>query len=217
MFLLDKPYFNDFNSTIEVIENQSFNITLQANAYPLPIIYTWFHPEGRQLMNDQLNIFINQGELILKNIQRNDLGIYRCIATNSIGSTEINFTLNVLCMWKIYSLKYFFFSNINILDGPIITRTQGYSISEALIPGSSAILSCVIDGNPIDLNNIRWLKDNKELSFDQWEKRIEGKEVSIIQKSIQRDDAGLYTCEIHNQFGNNLANLPLFIQCKILF
>ncbi len=98
IFLLDKPYFNDFNSTIEIIENQLFNITLQANAYPLPISYTWFHPEGRQLMNDQLNIFINQGELIIKNIQRNDLGIYRCIATNSIGNTEVNFTLNVLCM-----------------------------------------------------------------------------------------------------------------------
>jgi hypothetical protein len=53
-------------------------------------------------MNDQLNIFINQGELIIKNIQRNDLGIYRCIATNSIGNTEVNFTLNVLCMLNFF-------------------------------------------------------------------------------------------------------------------
>jgi len=95
---LDKPYFHDFNSSIQVIENQTCNITLEANAYPLPIHYTWFHPSGRQLMNDQLNIFINQGQLALINVQRNDFGIYRCIATNPIGSTEVNLTLNVLCM-----------------------------------------------------------------------------------------------------------------------
>lgn len=72
----------------------------------MPISYTWFHPEGRQLMNDQLNIFVDQGQLVLIDVRRNDLGIYRCIATNSIGSTEVNFTLNVLCMFDLI----FFFS-----------------------------------------------------------------------------------------------------------
>jgi hypothetical protein len=98
---LDKPYFSNFNSLFEVNEHQSFNITLTANAYPLPISYTWFHPTGRQLMNDQLNIFVNDNQLSLMNIQRTDLGVYRYLAMNSIGTTEINFTLNVLCMSKI--------------------------------------------------------------------------------------------------------------------
>ena len=79
-------------------ENQSFNITLEASAYPMPINYIWFHPSGRQLLNDQSRIFINQGQLSITNIQKNDLGVYRCIATNAYGSTEVNFTLNVLCM-----------------------------------------------------------------------------------------------------------------------
>ncbi|CAF1528193.1 unnamed protein product [Rotaria sp. Silwood1] len=193
LYVNHKPYFHDFNRTIDVKENQSFNITLEANAYPMPISYTWFHPSGRQLMNDQLNIFVNQGQLSLINIQRTDLGIYRCIATNPIGYTEVNFTLNVLY-------------------GPVIIRTQGYSISEPLMPGSSAILICVIDGNPIDLNKVRWFKDNQEISFDQWEKRIEGNEASLIRKSINREDAGQYSCEIDNQFGNSYAKLPLIVQ-----
>lgn len=79
------------------------------------------------------------------------------------------------------------------------------------------MLSCVIDANPVDLNTVQWYKNNQEISFDQWEKRIEGKEASIIKKSIQRDDAGQYTCEIQNQFGNNRATLSLFIQCKIFY
>lgn len=84
------------------------------------------------------------------------------------------------------------------------------------MPGSSAILSCVIDGNPIDLNGIRWFKDNQELSFDQWEKRIERNEASIIRKSIHREDSGQYACEIENQFGNSHATLPLIVQCLFL-
>lgn len=104
--------------------------------------------------------------------------------------------------------------SLRILAGPTITRTQGYSLSEALIPGSSATLSCVIDGNPVDLNAVRWLKNQEEISSDHWEKRIDGREVSIIRKSIQLDDAGEYTCETSNSFGTNRAILSLFIQCK---
>lgn len=91
MILIDKPYFQKFDSSYEIQENQTFNLTLHANAYPLPINYTWHHPQNKQIMN-------NKGELIIINVQRNDLGVYRCIATNSIGSTEVNFTLNVICM-----------------------------------------------------------------------------------------------------------------------
>ena len=45
----------------------------EANAYPIPLSYTWFHPSGRQLMNDQLNKFVDQKKLSLINVQRRDL------------------------------------------------------------------------------------------------------------------------------------------------
>ncbi|UJR14891.1 hypothetical protein I4U23_001875 [Adineta vaga] len=188
-----KPYFRDFYTLIEVKENQSFNSTLEANGYPMPITYQWFHPSGRQLMNDQMNIFVNQGQLALTNIQRNDAGSYRCVASNLVGSTEVNFTLNVLY-------------------GPIITRTQGYSLTEALMPGSSAILLCVVNSNPMNISTTRWFRDNQEISYDQWEKRIRDNEVSLIRKSVQREDAGLYLCEIDNQLGSSRATVPLVIQ-----
>lgn len=96
--LLDKPHFHDFDAYADVIANQSFNITLEASAYPMPITYAWFHPSGRQLFTDQTRIFINQGRLSITSVQKTDLGVYRCVATNAYGSAEVNFTLNVLCM-----------------------------------------------------------------------------------------------------------------------
>ena len=104
---------------------------------------------------------------------------------------------------------------LNIIDGPSISRTQGYAVTEALMPGSSAILLCVINSNPMNISNIRWFKDNQEISTDLWEKRIDGNETSLIRKSVQRDDAGQYVCEVENQLGSTRATLPLVIQCNL--
>jgi hypothetical protein len=87
------------------------------------------------------------------------------------------------------------------------------------MPGSSVTLLCIIDANPIELSNIRWFKNNDELSLinngAQWERRVEGTEASLIGKSIRKDDAGQYACEIENPFGNSRATIPLVVQCKI--
>lgn len=89
------------------------------------------------------------------------------------------------------------------------------------MPGSSVTLICVIDGNPIDLNTIKWFKNNEELSLmnnaGQWERHIEGTEASLITKFIRQNDAGQYACEIENAYGNSRATLPLVVQCKFSF
>jgi len=103
-------------------------------------------------------------------------------------------------------------------DGPVITRTRGYSISEAASPGSTVTLLCIIDGNPVDLSNVKWFKNNDELSLintgAQWERRVEGNEASLIGKSIRKSDAGQYACEIENSYGNSRATIPLVVECK---
>jgi hypothetical protein len=48
----------------------------------------------------------------------------------------------------------------------------------------------------------------------QWERRIEGNEASIIGKSIRKEDAGQYACEIANQYNNSRETIPLVVQCK---
>ena len=92
---------------------------------------------------------------------------------------------------------------------------------EAIAPGSSATLLCVIDANPIDLNNIKWFKNDKELTLmnngAQWERRIEGNEASLIGRFVQKQDAGQYACEIENAYGNSRATIPLVVQCKVFF
>lgn len=76
------------------------------------------------------------------------------------------------------------------------------------MPGSSARLVCLIDGNPIDLTRIRWYKDNQQI--DDWQTNG----TVAIKSQIHRDDAGEYQCEVSNEFGQSRRSTSLFVQCK---
>ena len=86
------------------------------------------------------------------------------------------------------------------------------------MPGTSATLLCVVDANPLELNKLRWFKDAEELLLTnrdaQWERRIEGNEASLIARSVRREDAAQYACEIDNALGNSRATVPLSVQCQ---
>lgn len=68
------------------------------------------------------------------------------------------------------------------------------------------------------MSRIRWFKNGQEISTTtqavQWEQRFENTETSLIARSIRREDAGQYACEIENAYGSNRALLPLVVQCK---
>lgn len=102
----------------------------------------------------------------------------------------------------------------SVQDGPVVTRTRAYPVSEAAVPGTTVTLLCAIDANPIELSRIRWLKNDQEVAFSQWEQRFEGTDATLISKSIRREDAGQYACEIENAYGTSRATLPLIVQCK---
>ena len=91
---------------------------------------------------------------------------------------------------------------------------------EAVTPGSSVTLSCTIDANPIDLSKIRWYKNSEDLSSIsngvRWERRVEGNEVSLIGRSVYKEDAGQYACEIDNPYGSDRGTMPLVVQCKFV-
>ncbi|CAF1101020.1 unnamed protein product, partial [Didymodactylos carnosus] len=189
-----KPHFNDYDPFADVKENQSFNLTLEAIGYPMPVTYTWYHPSGRALVTGQAYT-VQQGHLSIRSITKTDLGVYRCQATNTIGTTETNFTLNVLY-------------------APVVTKTIGFSSFDAVTPGATVTLKCQIEANPINLSNIRWFKNSVPIIQNgiRFERQFVLNEASLIIRSVRKEDAGQYTCEIENPFGQNQANVPLVVK-----
>ena len=86
VFFKDRPKFSSsFNRTISIEENQSMNFSLIATAFPLSINFSCE------------KFFVVENEILLTNVQRNQSGSFVCFATNSLGTTSIELTLNVFC------------------------------------------------------------------------------------------------------------------------
>ena len=91
---IDKPEFLEPPSKeLNLIELSSSLINLTAVANPNDISYNWYR-SGPEMSSR----FKPKGPLLnITKIDRNDAGIYKCEASNNIGSREVSFVINVHC------------------------------------------------------------------------------------------------------------------------
>lgn len=98
------------SSTVVGVEGESLVVTLQANANPMSIIYTWSKDSLIIPTSDVLSdtnadggieleqrIYADNSHLNFTKLLRSDAGIYMCEARNSQGSTNLNVTVVVEC------------------------------------------------------------------------------------------------------------------------
>jgi hypothetical protein len=92
-----KPRFDFFNSSTTVASFNGKNIRLQCKAIgqPVPII-TWYNPQG---LNITEGINSNHGSslITIKTTSDSDYGLYKCKATNNIGSDKHFINVARLC------------------------------------------------------------------------------------------------------------------------
>ncbi|CAF4415016.1 unnamed protein product, partial [Didymodactylos carnosus] len=96
-------------------------------------------------------------------------------------------------------------------DAPTVTKTHGFSSFDAVTPGTTVTLKCQIDANPMNLSNVRWYKQSIPIVQNgiRFERRFELNEASLIIRSVRKEDAGQYACEIENPFGQNRMDVAL--------
>lgn len=85
---------------MEVDIGDNFNLDCRAQGYPRPNI-SWIRADGKPLGNGMAKF---NGEVLrLRNISMNDRGVYKCIATNLIGSgAEWTLKISVRCKNVVY-------------------------------------------------------------------------------------------------------------------
>lgn len=78
------PVFNHTQPNVTIRESSSVMLHCNATGNPSPTIHWSYIKQG-------LTTKISIGEsLLLKNMQRNESGIYRCIAKNEVGNKAIS-------------------------------------------------------------------------------------------------------------------------------
>ncbi|XP_023605093.1 hemicentin-1-like, partial [Myotis lucifugus] len=122
-----------------VVVNNPIQLECKAAGNPLPVI-TWYK-DNRPLAGSTSVAFLNRGQIIeIESAQIADAGIYKCVAINSAGATELYYSLQV----------------------HVPPSISGSSNVVAVVVNNLVRLECEARGIPAP--SLTWLKDGSPVS-----------------------------------------------------
>ncbi|GFR66575.1 hemicentin-1 [Elysia marginata] len=139
---------------------------------------------------------LGDNTLYILSAQNSDSGSYRCIATNSIGTTSSN-----LVTVSVTSIP-----QVNVLAPPT-------SVTEGT---SQLTLTCTVTSNPAP-TSVSWLKGGVVLETSSQPAKYQGGTVatpSLTIRSIDRSDSGAYTCVVVNSVGTGSSGV---VQLNVVY
>ncbi|XP_022244976.1 synaptogenesis protein syg-2-like isoform X2 [Limulus polyphemus] len=201
--ILYKPRFLVQNlERFDVLEGESAHINVTVKANPSSISYQWFQ-EGQLIIDPSSsalwithgphshNVFARGSVLEIPKVSRNHAGLYVCEAANSEGATKIEIIINVLYQATITKFSHTVLAN----------------------PGDDAQFECIVNGNPLTDDTIRWARSG----FDKLRTQVvSSRGHSILNVfNVSRKDAGEFHCLAYNGIGEETeARIQLVVKFK---
>ncbi|XP_019490993.1 PREDICTED: hemicentin-1 [Hipposideros armiger] len=167
-----------------VVANSPIQLECKAAGNPLPAI-TWYK-DNRPLSGSTGVTFLNRGQILdIESAQITDAGIYKCVAINSAGATEL-------------------FYNLQVHVPPSIS---GSNNMVAVVVNNLVRLECEARGIPAP--SLTWLKDGSPVSgFANGIQVLSGGRILALT-SAQISDTGRYTCVAVNAAGEKQRDIEL--------
>ncbi|KAI4563342.1 hypothetical protein MJT46_010951, partial [Ovis ammon polii x Ovis aries] len=146
---------------------------------------TWYK-DNRPLSDSSSVTFLNRGQIInIESAQITDAGIYKCVAINSAGATELLYSLQVHVPPSIF----------------------GSNDMVAVVVNNLVRLECEARGIPAP--SLTWLKDGSPVaSFVNGIQILSGGRILALT-SAQISDTGRYTCVAINAAGEKQRDIDL--------
>ncbi|KAM4696629.1 hemicentin-2 [Rhinophrynus dorsalis] len=172
----------DVNQT--VVENIPASLECLASGNPLPVV-TWYR--GEQLLSAMPGItLLNEGRTLqIERAQSSDSGEYRCVASNTAGSTELRYSLQVYVPARIVS----------------VMELATFLVNEQVW------LECNATGVPEP--TLMWLKDQVPVSTASARLQILEQGRLLFLSAAQATDSGVYTCVAVNPAGEESRDTEL--------
>ncbi|XP_055275069.1 hemicentin-1 isoform X4 [Moschus berezovskii] len=167
-----------------VLVNSPVQLECEAAGEPSPAI-TWYK-DNRPLSGSSSVTFLNRGQIInIESAQITDAGIYKCVAINSAGATELFYSLQVHVPPSIF----------------------GSNNMVAVVVNNLVRLECEARGIPAP--SLTWLKDGSPVtSFANGIQVLSGGRILALT-SAQISDTGRYTCVAVNAAGEKQRDIDL--------
>ncbi|CAH1230252.1 CNTN1 [Branchiostoma lanceolatum] len=146
-----------------------------------PLVYSWYFKEDK-IVTDNVKYVVSTDKLIVKNMDLNDKGGYRCIVTNQVGAGTAQVTLKA--------------KGLNIIIP--ISQQNG-------MVGSTMTVTLRWEGLPVptmewikqgEVIATRWPDGTVEKTSDRYDVTREG---YLIIKDLTPEDGGSYSFRIQNE------------------
>ncbi|XP_025836986.1 hemicentin-2 isoform X4 [Agrilus planipennis] len=186
-------------SPANITTNESVDVLLLCSyiAHPSNLIDVVWSKDGKNLTLNDADKYVGGNtkdpSLIIKSVTRDDMGRYRCICKNMVGSSE--------------SEESIF---LNIHFPPVVGVAAEPSTPVKAIDRTNVTLTCnVIAGNPPTLLNVEWYLDGELLEKLPRCSRTENKATEtfcspdpsvLLLREVDEKFAGFYECR-----GSNIA------------
>ena len=177
-----------------------------------PLIYQWYK-NGKKFNNRRLSKKMNStsSTLRIRNSLPSDSGLYTCRASNPYGVYDHNITLQIVH---------------NTPSAPVLLKTYPQNATSS--PGNTVVFKCIeIMSNPLpdyrwykwhsvpatypklDFRNTSQFMEISPIHYSPIQVKFEGSVRyggKLTLENITKDDAGLYSCVLRNQFGMDYAS-----------
>ena len=183
---LAAPEFKLKLKNVHVNEGEQAQFHAKAVGNPKPKI-EWFH--GTQEIVNEGRFTITSGEtdeescLLIDDLTIDDSGIYKCVASNSVGKTTCRGELEVSEQLRAPEFVD------NLIDAPINVK-EGEELS----------LPVIVNGNP--LPDVQWYKDELVMRKSSNVSILSSRDKRSLQiYSAKPADSGVYKCVAKNEMG----------------
>ncbi|XP_056011523.1 neural cell adhesion molecule 1-like isoform X5 [Ostrea edulis] len=190
-----RPKITTPPSAGQAVEGQEFRFQCIGTGKPSPE-YRWFKGESsNELAGDRYDINKQTGILIIKQVKKDDEGLYKCEARNEAG----------------LDMKT---AQLAVIIPPRILEFNNGTGEE----GKDGVLNCKAYGDPIP--TIRWFKGNEPKSDVAPVQDVNAKTIvsKLTVSSLSKEDSGEYTCEAVTQNApSDKKNAYLIVKYKPAF
>ncbi|XP_065362237.1 peroxidasin [Calliphora vicina] len=171
---------------IVALNGDAVRLDCMATGNPTPDIQWYFNGRLVAQSTDALRIQTN-GSLVIVQPTLLLAGVYRCEATNHLGTVQSS-------------------ANIEVKELPeILMAPQNQTIKV----GKSFVLECDADGNPIP--TITWQFNGEAIAANE-HLVLENENTELIVNKAQESDTGIYTCIAENENGHAIAAATITVE-----